>query len=161
MHRKMARALGQCVAEIRAIQARARGGGGPARIRWPMIVLRTPKGWTGPRRFDGHAVENSWRSHQVPLADPAGRPQELQALEAWLRAYQPETLFDQEGRLAAGLRTLAPTGARRVSANPHADGGALRRPLALPGRTHTACRSPRPAPPTRRPRRRWAPICGT
>ena len=133
MHRKMARALGQCVAEIRAIQARARGGGGPARIRWPMIVLRTPKGWTGPRRFDGHAVENSWRSHQVPLADPAGRPQELQALEAWLRAYQPETLFDQEGRLAAGLRTLAPTGARRVSANPHADGGALRRPLALPG----------------------------
>ncbi|MFG0229616.1 phosphoketolase [Achromobacter sp. 413638] len=133
MHRKMARALGQCVAEIRAIQARARGGGGPARIRWPMIVLRTPKGWTGPRRVDGHAVENSWRSHQVPLADPAGRPQELQALEAWLRAYQPETLFDQEGRLAAGLRTLAPTGARRVSANPHADGGALRRPLALPG----------------------------
>ena len=85
----------------------------------------------------------------------------MQALEAWLRAYQPETLFDQEGRLAAGLRTLAPTGARRVSANPHADGGALRRPLALPGRTHTACRSPRPAPPTRRPRRRWAPICGT
>lgn len=133
MHRKMARALGQCVAEIRAIQARARGGGGLARIRWPMIVLRTPKGWTGPRRVDGHAVENSWRSHQVPLADPAGRPQELQALEAWLRAYQPETLFDQEGRLAAGLRTLAPTGARRVSANPHADGGALRRPLALPG----------------------------
>jgi xylulose-5-phosphate/fructose-6-phosphate phosphoketolase len=133
MHRKMARALGQCVAEIRAIQARARRGGGPARIRWPMIVLRTPKGWTGPRRVDGHAVENSWRSHQVPLADPARRPQELQALEAWLRAYQPETLFDQEGRLAAGLRTLAPTGARRVSANPHADGGALRRPLALPG----------------------------
>ena len=160
MHRKMARALGQCVAEIRAIQARARrrrtGEDSLAHDR-----AAHAEGWTGPRRFDGHAVENSWRSHRVPLADPAGRPQELQALEAWLRAYQPETLFDQEGRLAAGLRTLAPTGARRVSANPHADGGALRRPLALPGRTHTACRSPRPAPPTRRPRRRWAPICGT
>ena len=153
MHRKMA-ALGQCVAEIRAIQARARGGG-PARIRWPMIVLRTPKGWTGPRRFDGHAVENSWRSHQVPLADPAGRPQELQALEAWLRAYQPETLFDQEG-LAAGLRTLAPTGAR---AQPACRWRALRRPLA--------CRAGRIQPAGRRARRRRrvahagaGPICG-
>ena len=95
-----------------------------------MIVLRTPKGWTGPRRFDGHAVENSWRSHQVPLADPAGRPQELQALEAWLRAYQPETLFDQEGRLAAGLRTLAPT-ARAASA-----------PTRMPMAGHCGVRSP-------------------
>ena len=134
---------------------RARGGGGPARIRWPMIVLRTPKGWTGPRRFDGHAVENSWRSHQVPLADPAGRPQELQALEAWLRAYQPETLFDQEAGWRPGCGRW-PRPARAASAP-------TRMPMAghcgvrsrCPGRTHTACRSPRPAPPTRRPRRRW------
>ena len=125
-----------------------------------MIVLRTPKGWTGPRRFDGHAVENSWRSHQVPLADPAGRPQELQALEAWLRAYQPETLFDQEAGWRPGCGRW-PRPARAASAPtrmPMAGHCGVRSPC--PGRTHTACRSPRPAPPTRRPRRRWAPICG-
>ena len=114
-----------------------------------MIVLRTPKGWTGPRRFDGHAVENSWRSHQVPLADPAGRPQELQALEAWLRAYQPETLFDQEGRLAAAADAGPDRRAPRQR-QPACRWRALRRPLALPaGRIQPAGRRARP-PPTRR-----------
>ncbi|QKI73191.1 phosphoketolase family protein [Achromobacter xylosoxidans] len=132
MHRKMARALGQCLAEIRAVQARARGGGGRTRIRWPMIVLRTPKGWTGPRQVDGHAVENSWRAHQVPLPDPARRPEDLRALETWMRGYRPEAWFDPAGRLLAELRQLAPAGPHRISANPHADGGSLRRALELP-----------------------------
>nr|WP_313658278.1 phosphoketolase family protein [Achromobacter ruhlandii] len=131
MHRKMARALEQCLAEIRAIQARARGGERTP-IRWPMIVLRTPKGWTGPRQIDGHAVENSWRSHQIPLPDPAGRPQDLRALETWMRGYRPEAWFDADGALAAELRALAPVGDRRISANPHANGGLLRRALDLP-----------------------------
>ncbi|MGE4434979.1 phosphoketolase family protein [Achromobacter sp.] len=133
MHRKMARALGQCLAEIRAIQARARGGGcANTHIRWPMIVLRTPKGWTGPRHFDGHAVENSWRAHQVPLPDPASRPDALRTLETWMRVYRPEACFDTAGRLVADLRQLAPSGDRRISANPHANGGLLRRALELP-----------------------------
>ncbi|CAB3894125.1 phosphoketolase [Achromobacter piechaudii] len=132
MHRKMARALDQCLADIRAIQAHARAGGNAAHPRWPLIVLRTPKGWTGPARVHGHAVEDSWRSHQIPLADPAGHPDELHVLAEWLNSYRPQELFDETGKLFPTLRALAPTGNRRISANPHANGGELRRALDLP-----------------------------
>jgi xylulose-5-phosphate/fructose-6-phosphate phosphoketolase len=131
MHRRMAETLDRCVAAIRRIQFEARGDGA-ARPRWPMIVLRSPKGWTGPKSIDGHAVEGSWRSHQVPLADVATVPARLAALEAWLRSYRPEELFDAGGHPVAALRAVAPQGTRRMSANPHANGGLLRRPLRLP-----------------------------
>lgn len=132
MHRKMARALDQCVADIHGIQARARASGPKTRPCWPMIVLRTPKGWTGPQRVHGHAVEDSWRAHQIPVSDPAGRPDELHVLAEWLSSYGPEKLFDAAGRLIPELRALAPAGHRRISANPHANGGNLRRALELP-----------------------------
>src|SRR5690349_21182215 len=97
-----------------------------------MIVLQTPKGWTGPKEVDGVPVEGTWRSHQVPLAKLAEKPDHLRQLEEWLRSYKPEELFTADGRLKAELRALAPTGARRMSANPHANGGLLLRDLALP-----------------------------
>jgi len=132
MHHAMAAALERCWRDIRRIQAAARGGEDAARPRWPMIVLRSPKGWTGPQEVDGHHVEGYWRSHQVPLGDVRGNPDHLARLERWLRSYRPEELFDDDGRLAERLRGLAPAGARRMSANPHANGGRLRRPLRLP-----------------------------
>ena len=132
MHQAMAATLEQCLQEINLIQEQARSGQGAVRARWPMIVLRSPKGWTGPKEVDGHAIEGSWRAHQVPL--PKAREDEAQrrALEAWLRSYRPEELFDEQGRLRAELRALAPRGARRMSANPHANGGVLRKPLRMP-----------------------------
>src|SRR5215472_5559322 len=134
MHQKMAVALESCVLEIRRIQAHARlGGGEPQRARWPMIVQRSPKGWTGPKEVDGHKVENFWRSHQVPLARVRENPEHLKLLEGWLRSYRPEELFDEDGRLIPELKALAPTGSRRMSANPHANGGLIRRALRLPG----------------------------
>jgi len=132
MHRRMAAALDACLDEIRAIQHRAREGGESGRARWPMIVLRTPKGWTGPREVDGHRVEGSWRAHQVPLSGVRDDPAHLRQLETWLRGYRPEELFDENGRLVASLRELAPRGPRRMSANPHANGGLLRKDLRLP-----------------------------
>jgi xylulose-5-phosphate/fructose-6-phosphate phosphoketolase len=133
MHGEMARALDASVDEIRAIQRAARTSGGPAeRARWPMIVLRSPKGWTGPAEIDGHKVEGSWRSHQVPLTGVRDDPSRLAQLEAWLRSYRPDELFDEEGRLVPELRALAPRGARRMSANPRANGGLVRRALTLP-----------------------------
>ncbi len=132
MHRRMAEVLDECIAELRAIQYAARRDGSTERPRWPMIVLRSPKGWTGPKTVGGHAVEGSWRAHQVPLADVATDPARLAVLESWLRSYGIEELFDAEGRLAPGLRDLAPVGERRMSANPHANGGRLRRPLRMP-----------------------------
>ncbi len=144
MHRKMARALEQCLAEIRGIQAQARARGRLKRPRWPMIVLRTPKGWTGPRELHGHRVAGSWRSHQIPLPDPAGRPDELLALQAWMRSYGPERHFDAGGRLISELRLLAPQGERRISANPHADGGRLRQALDLPDFRDYAVATPAP-----------------
>ena len=132
MHQQMAATLDQCVDEIQAIQRRARDEGNLQRPRWPMIVLRTPKGWTGPREFGGHKVEGSWRAHQVPIADPASNDKSLTLVEEWLRSYRPEELFDESGRLVAELRALAPEGARRISANPHANGGALCKALDLP-----------------------------
>src|SRR5690606_18769489 len=122
----------RCVAAIRDEQRQARESGQAHRPRWPMIVLRTPKGWTGPAQWDGHAIEGSWRSHQVPLSDVHNDLAQLKALEAWLRSYQPETLFDDEGCPLPWLLDLAPVGERRMGANPHANGGRLRKPLRLP-----------------------------
>jgi xylulose-5-phosphate/fructose-6-phosphate phosphoketolase len=132
MHQKMASTLEQCVLEIRSIQQHARSTGDATRPRWPMIVLRSPKGWTGPKIVDGHKVEGSWRAHQVPVIDPATNEKHLKVVEDWLRSYKPEELFDDDGRLIAELEDLAPTGPRRISANPHANGGLLRKELELP-----------------------------
>lgn len=131
MHQAMAAALDEAFAGIAAIQKAARGGGTTERPRWPMIVLRSPKGWTGPKTVDGLKSEGFWRSHQVPFADMA-KPGHLQLLEDWLRSYRPEELFDETGRLLAEIAALAPAGEKRMSANPHANGGALRRPLRMP-----------------------------
>jgi xylulose-5-phosphate/fructose-6-phosphate phosphoketolase len=132
MHQTMAATVELCVSEIRSIQQKARSSGVAERPRWPMIVLRSPKGWTGPKEVDGHKVENFWRAHQVPIADPATNPGHLKLVEDWMRSYQPEKLFDDSGRLIAELQALAPTGTRRISANPHANGGQLRKALDLP-----------------------------
>jgi len=133
MHAAMAETLERCVREIHAIQDEARRSGRAVRARWPMVVLRSPKGWTGPEQVDGKRVEGTWRSHQVPLAEVRENPRHLAQLEAWLRSYRPEELFDESGRLVPELRALAPSGARRMSANPHANGGQHVRPLRLPG----------------------------
>ncbi len=132
MHQKMAATLAHCIDEIRTIQQQARCSGHAERPRWPMIVLRSPKGWTGPKEVDGHKMEGSWRAHQVPVLDPATNDGSLRLLESWMRSYRPEELFDAAGRLVASLRELAPAGARRISANPHANGGGLCRALELP-----------------------------
>jgi xylulose-5-phosphate/fructose-6-phosphate phosphoketolase len=132
MHQKMAATLEDCVLEIRRIQAEARASGQPNRARWPMIVLRSPKGWTGPKEVDGHKVENFWRAHQVPLAGVRENPAHLKLLESWLHSYKPEELFDESGRLIAELKEMAPRGTRRMSANPHANGGLLRKALRMP-----------------------------
>ncbi len=132
MHALMAETMERCVQDIRRIQEQARHTGEAVRARWPMIVLRSPKGWTGPKQVDGKTVEGYWRAHQVPLADVRANPEHLQQLDKWLRSYRPGELFDGEGRLIPELKALAPQGRRRMSANPHANGGQLRRPLRLP-----------------------------
>ncbi|MEJ8857286.1 phosphoketolase family protein [Variovorax robiniae] len=132
MHQKMAATMDAVFAEIREIQDKARVGSQVERPRWPMIVLRTPKGWSGPKEIRGHKVEGSWRSHQVPFSDVRDNPASLELLESWMRGYKPGELFDADGRLVAELRALAPTGRRRISANPVANGGLLRRELKLP-----------------------------
>jgi xylulose-5-phosphate/fructose-6-phosphate phosphoketolase len=132
VHRAFAAALDDALDEIGEIQRAAREDGVAERPRWPMIVLRTPKGWTGPKEVDGVPVEGTWRSHQVPVADVLDNPGHLQILEEWLRSYRPEELFDDEGRLVAELAELPPRGERRMSANPHANGGLLLRDLVLP-----------------------------
>jgi xylulose-5-phosphate/fructose-6-phosphate phosphoketolase len=132
MHRRMAEALDEAIGEILAIRREARQGGAAGRPRWPMIVLRTPKGWTGPKKVDGLPVEGTWRAHQVPLAGVRDNPAHLAQLEAWMRSYRPEELFDAAGRPVAGVLAPAPSGDRRMSANPHANGGLLLRDLDLP-----------------------------
>jgi xylulose-5-phosphate/fructose-6-phosphate phosphoketolase len=132
MHQRMAGTIEAAIAEIRAAQHVARHTNNAARPRWPMIVLRSPKGWTGPKEINGHQVENSWRSHQVPFSDVRNNPANLKLLEDWMRSYHAEELFDADGRLVPRLRALAPRGRRRMSANPHANGGVLRRDLDLP-----------------------------
>ena len=128
----MARTLEEVADEIAEIQRRAREDGVTARPRWPMIVLVTPKGWTGPREVDGLPAEGSFRSHQVPLGEVRTRPEHLAALEAWMRSYRPEELFDEGGAPRREIAALAPAGERRMGANPHANGGLLLRDLELP-----------------------------
>jgi xylulose-5-phosphate/fructose-6-phosphate phosphoketolase len=132
MHERMAATLEAMLTEIRAIQRRARDEGHPERPRWPMLILRTPKGWTGPKVVDGKPVEGTWRSHQVPLSELRENPGHLKLLEEWMRSYRPERLFDAEGRLQPELAALAPKGSRRMGMNPHANGGLLLEPLRLP-----------------------------
>ena len=144
MHRGMADTLDTALDEIRAIQDRARSSGFSGRPRWPMILLRTPKGWTGPKVVDGHRVEGSYRSHQVPLAGTRENPEHMKQLEEWMRSYRPEELFDESGRLIPELRELAPRGERRMGANPHANGGVLLKDLRLPDFRDYAVDVPRP-----------------
>ena len=133
MHQAMAATLEHCIREIRRIQQEARRSVSEVkRPRWPMVILRSPKGWTGPKEVDGHKVEGFWRAHQVPMAEMHEKPAHLALLEEWLRSYRPQELFDEAGRLRPELRELAPKGERRMGANPHANGGLLRRALKLP-----------------------------
>ena len=132
VHQAMAATLDRVIETIRGIQSHARSSGAGTRPMWPMIVLRTPKGWTGPKTVDGLQTEGSWRSHQVPLANLAGNPEHLRILEQWLKSYRPEELFDASGKLIPELAELAPNGQRRMGANPHANGGALLRDLKMP-----------------------------
>jgi xylulose-5-phosphate/fructose-6-phosphate phosphoketolase len=144
MHDAMAAALDACVERIRAIQQAARRDGVTERPRWPMIVLASPKGWTGPKEVDGLKIEGTFRSHQVPLSDPRANPEHLKMLEAWLRSYRPRELFDDNGRLKAEIAALAPAGTRRMGANPHANGGLLLRELHLPHFRDYAVEVPQP-----------------
>ena len=144
MHQLMAATMERCVLEIRDIQEMARNGGSVTRARWPMIVLRSPKGWTGPEEVDGHKVEGFWRAHQVPLSGVKGNPEHLQQLDGWLRSYRPDELFDENGRLVPELKALAPEGTRRMSANPHANGGLLHRQLRMPDFRDYAADVPKP-----------------
>jgi xylulose-5-phosphate/fructose-6-phosphate phosphoketolase len=132
MHQLMAETLDKIVADIKRIQSDARQGKPGSRPCWPMIVLNTPKGWTGPKVVDGQKVEGSYRSHQVPLSAPAKNPEHLRILESWMQGYKPQELFDKNGRLIGELAALAPKGERRMGANPHANGGVLMRDLRLP-----------------------------
>ena len=132
MHQAMAATLEKCVLEIRSYQKKARESGKPFRPRWPMIVLRTPKGWTGPRKIGDHYSEGFWRAHQVPIPDIASNPSSLKVLEEWMRGYHPEKLFDDKGRLRPDLKELCPSGNRRMSANPITNGGSLRKKLRMP-----------------------------
>jgi len=146
VHQLMAATLERCILEIREIQEHARKGSAAnaTRPRWPMIVMRTPKGWTCPKEIDGKRLEGFWRAHQVPITDPVTNPAHLKLLEGWMRSYHPEELFDQRGGLVAELRELAPEGTRRISGNPHANGGLLRKPLKLPDFREYAVKVPRP-----------------
>ena len=133
MHEAMAATLDGVVEEIRRIQHEARVNGNTMRPRWPMIVLKSPKGWTGPKVVDGLQIEGTFRAHQVPLSDPATHPEHLKLLEDWLRSYRPDELFDEQGKLKPELAELAPKGERRMGANPHANGGMLLRDLRHAG----------------------------
>jgi xylulose-5-phosphate/fructose-6-phosphate phosphoketolase len=143
MHQRMAASLDAAIEGIRSIQRKARESGDPGQPRWPMIVLATPKGWTGPKEVDGHQVEGSWRSHQVPLSDME-KPGRVGLLERWMKGYRPRELFDEEGRLRAEIAALSPVGTRRMGANPHANGGLLRRDLRLPDFRDYAVKVPKP-----------------
>jgi xylulose-5-phosphate/fructose-6-phosphate phosphoketolase len=132
MHQLMAATFDTVVKEIQTIQEEARSRGHSGRPVWPMIILRSPKGWTGPKVVDGKPVEGTWRSHQVPVADLASKPEHLKILEEWLKSYRPEELFDEHGKLIPELATLAPEGDQRMGANPHANGGLLLKDLVMP-----------------------------
>lgn len=144
MHGKMAKAMEECVLEIKRIQKEARTSGKPTRPRWPMIVLRSPKGWTGPKFVDNHKVEGFWRAHQVPMRNIRDNPQHLAQLQDWLQSYRPQELFDDEGKLRSELKALAPKGSRRMSASPHVNGGLIRKALRMPDFKHYAIDIPAP-----------------
>ena len=143
VHQTMAAVLDTVIEEIQAIQHKARTEGVQGMPIWPMIVLRSPKGWTGPKEVDGHKVENFWRAHQIPV-DPHKSPEDMAILEQWLRSYKPEQLFTQDGYLIPELKALAPTGQRRMSANPITNGGLVRKALALPDFDEYAVKVPHP-----------------
>ena len=144
MHELMATTLETVIGEIRDIQANARKNGFSKRPIWPMIVMRTPKGWTCPKEIDGKKEEGYWRSHQVPMSEMRGHPEHVRILETWMKSYRPEELFDDTGRLKSELAALPPQGTRRMSANPHANGGALLRDLRLPNFSDYAVDVPSP-----------------
>jgi xylulose-5-phosphate/fructose-6-phosphate phosphoketolase len=144
MHRVMAATLETVIAEILTIQRKARAKGSAKRPRWPMIVLKTPKGWTGPKVVEGKKTEGFWRSHQVPLAEMATKPGHLRMLEQWIKSYKPEELFDDAGALKPELAALAPKGHRRMGANPHANGGVLLKELKMPDFRKYAVAVPEP-----------------
>jgi xylulose-5-phosphate/fructose-6-phosphate phosphoketolase len=144
LHQLMAATLDKAVAEIQRIQAAARKNGFSGRPAWPMIVLRTPKGWTGPKQVDGLQAEGSWRSHQVPFSQMAEKPEHVALLEQWLKSYRPQELFDAAGRLLPEIAALAPEGRRRMGANPHANGGELLRDLRMPDFRGYAVAVPKP-----------------
>ncbi|MEM6715848.1 MAG: phosphoketolase family protein, partial [Cyanobacteria bacterium P01_C01_bin.147] len=144
MHQKMAATMEMCINEIRGIQQECRNSGNPIRPRWPLIILRTPKGWTGPQEVDGHKVEDFWRAHQVPMGGMHSNPEHLRRLEEWMQSYRPEELFDENGTLIPELQELSPVGNRRMSANPQANGGLLRRELSMPDFRQYAIAVPEP-----------------
>jgi xylulose-5-phosphate/fructose-6-phosphate phosphoketolase len=144
MHQLMAGTLDTIVNEIRSIQDEARSGGDAGLPTWPMVILRSPKGWTGPKIVDGKPVEGTWRAHQVPVADLQSKPEHLKILEAWMKSYRPEELFDKKGKLIPELAELAPKGDRRMGANPHANGGLLLRDLVMPDFRNYAVRVSKP-----------------
>ena len=144
MHQLMAATLDQVIEDIRGIQQQARANGVVTRPRWPMIILRTPKGWTGPKEVDGQKTEGSWRSHQVPFAEMASKPEHIKLLAEWMQSYKPEELFDQNGTLRPALAQLAPVGLRRMGANPHANGGILLKELKMPDFRDYAVDVPKP-----------------
>jgi xylulose-5-phosphate/fructose-6-phosphate phosphoketolase len=143
-HEALAATLDRIIESILSIQQAAREHGRVERPRWPMLILKTPKGWTGPKQVDGKKIEGTWRSHQVPLADLAENPQRRAQLEQWLKSYRPEELFDEQGRPVEEIRALAPKGPRRMGANPHANGGLLLRDLRLPDFRDYAVEVPKP-----------------
>lgn len=132
MHQAMAATMEHCVQEIKRYQREARDSGRAFRPRWPMIVLRSPKGWTAPRKIGDHYLEGFWRAHQIPIPDVLTNEDKLKTLETWMRGYEPDRLFDESGKLIPELKALAPKGNRRMSANPVTNGGALRRKLHMP-----------------------------
>jgi xylulose-5-phosphate/fructose-6-phosphate phosphoketolase len=132
MHQKMAATMDAVIAEIRRIQRAARSGGAVSPAAWPVVVLRTPKGWTGPKVVDGVQIEGTFRAHQVPLSELSTKPDHIRILEEWMKSYRPQELFDEHGKLAAEISEIAPKGERRMSANPHANGGLLLKDLDMP-----------------------------
>ncbi len=144
MHQRMASTLSTVITEIHAIQKKERSQAGAQLPAWPMIIMRTPKGWTGPKMVDGKPMEGTWRAHQVPLAEMATHPEHVKLLEEWMKSYKPEELFDLDGKFAPELADLAPKGAARMGANPHANGGVLLRDLAMPDFREHAVHVPKP-----------------
>ncbi len=144
VHQQMAATMDKVIADIQATQQSMRRSGQATRSRWPMIILRTPKGWTGPKQVDGHQAEGNWRSHQVPLSDIANKAEHLEQLADWMKSYHPEQLFDDQGRFISELAELAPKGQHRMGANPHANGGLLLKALHMPDMGDYALSVPQP-----------------